>query len=93
MSKKHMSLKRTMLQKPGVREAYDALAPEFELARELIAARMRAGLTQADVAKRMGTTQSAIARLEGGKLPSIRTLKRYADATGARPVVRLVQAK
>lgn len=52
-------LKTELLANPAVRQAYDAQAPEFELARELIAARTRAGLTQGDVAALMGTTQSA----------------------------------
>ncbi|MBI3090781.1 MAG: helix-turn-helix transcriptional regulator [Candidatus Tectomicrobia bacterium] len=80
-----------MLADAEVRHAYDALAAEFDLARELIAARARAGLTQAQVAERMGTSQSAVARLEGGRrLPSMTTLLRYAEATGSRPVVKLV---
>ena len=60
-------LKAALLADPAAQAEYDALAPEFDMARELIAARGRAGLTQADVAQRMGTTQSVIARLEGGK--------------------------
>ena len=53
----------------------DAQAPEFELARELISARMRAGLTQGEVAARMGTTQSVVARIESGRgTPSMRTV-------------------
>jgi transcriptional regulator with XRE-family HTH domain len=50
-----------------VRQAYDAQAPEFELARELIAARTQADLTQGEVAARMGTTQSVVARIESGR--------------------------
>ena len=68
------------------------MAPEFEIARALIAARARAGLTQAQVAARMGTTPSVVPRLESGRLPSIRTLERYAKATGARPVFKPVAA-
>lgn len=83
-------LKTEMLADPATTVEYDALAPEFDMARELITARSRAGLTQADVAQRMGTTQSAVARLEGGKRhPSMRTVQRYAQACGARAVVRL----
>jgi DNA-binding XRE family transcriptional regulator len=93
MTLPHKTLKAALLRKPAVRKAYEALAPEFELARELIAARTRAGLTQAQVAGRMGTTQSVVARLESGRLPSLRTLLRYARATGARPVFKLVAAK
>jgi hypothetical protein len=51
-------LKAELLANPAVRQTYDAQAPQFELARELIAARTLAGLTQGEVAARMGTTQS-----------------------------------
>jgi transcriptional regulator with XRE-family HTH domain len=85
------SLRSRMLASPDVRREYDALAPEFDVARELIAARTRAALSQAELARRMGTTQSAVARLESGRrLPSLTTLARYAEATGARAQVRLV---
>ena len=84
------TLKAQLLADPSTRAAYEAQAPEFDMARELIAARSRAGLTQSDVAQRMGTTQSVIARLEGGKgVPSMRTVQRYAKAVGARAVVRI----
>lgn len=87
------ALKAELLADADVRAAYDAQAPEFEIARELIAARTRAGLTQTDVAERMGTTQSTVARLEGGKAaPSLRSVQRYAQAVGARAVVRLEHA-
>ncbi len=67
------------------RKEYAALGDEFELARLMIQARARAGLTQAQVAKRMRTSQSVIARLEGGRAkPSMNTLRRFARATGAR---------
>lgn len=83
-------IKRELLETPATQAAYEAQAPEFDMARELIAARSRAGLTQSDVAQRMGTTQSVIARLEGGKgVPSMRTVQRYAKAVGARAVVRI----
>lgn len=83
-------LKQSMLQDPATKAEYDALAQEFDTARELIAARARAGITQAELALRMGTTQSAIARLESGKrTPSIDTVQRYARAIGCRAVVRL----
>ncbi len=78
------------LANPAVRQAYDAQAPEFELARELIAARTQAGLTQGDVAARVGTTQSVVARIESGRgTPSMRTVQRFASAVGARAVVRI----
>lgn len=84
------ALKRELLDKPGVRAAYDAQGAEFAIVHELIAARMRAGLTQEQLAQRMGTTQSVIARLEGGKrTPSMSTVQRYAQAAGCKAVFRL----
>ncbi|WP_288126692.1 helix-turn-helix transcriptional regulator [Thiomonas sp.] len=84
------NIKRTLLAVPEVRTEYDALGDEFAIAREMIAARARAGLSQAEVAQRMGTTQSVVARLESGKRPpSLRTVQRFAQAVGARAVVRL----
>ncbi len=69
----------------GDREAYEELGPEFELARSLIEARTRAGLTQAQLASRMQTTQSVIARMESGRVrPSTKTLEKVARATGTR---------
>ena len=70
---------------PDYREAYERLGPEFDLARTLIEARTRAGMTQAELAARMKTTQSAVARLESGRVPpSTRTLEKVARATGTR---------
>ena len=87
------TLKAQLLADPSTRAAYDAQADEFAVARELIAARTQAGLTQADVAERMGTTQSTVARLEGGRsVPSLRSLQRYAHAVGCRAVVHLKHA-
>jgi ribosome-binding protein aMBF1 (putative translation factor) len=68
---------------PAYVKEYDALEEEFALVTAIIKARATAGLTQHELARRMKTTQGAIARLEGGKtLPSTRTLKRFAEATG-----------
>lgn len=84
------TLKRELLANPEVQAAYEAQVDEFSIVRELIAARMRAGLTQSQIAERMGTTQSVIARLEGGKrAPSIGTVQRYAEAAGCKAVFRL----
>jgi transcriptional regulator with XRE-family HTH domain len=70
---------------PAYRDEYERLGPEFELARALIEARTMAGLTQAELALRMGTTQSVIARLESGRVqPTTATLQRLARATGTR---------
>ncbi len=68
---------------PEFRAAYDALEEEFALASALI--RARADLSQAELARRMGTSQSAIARLESGRSrPSTRTLRKFAEATGMK---------
>lgn len=73
------------LEDPEYRKEFERLGPEFELARALIAARTRAGLTQHQLAERMRTTQSVIARLESGRVrPSTATLERFAAATGTR---------
>jgi transcriptional regulator with XRE-family HTH domain len=70
---------------PAYRAAYDALDDEFSLVAAIIKARLDAGLTQAEVAQRMNTTQAVVARLEaGGRQPSTRTLRRFAKATGHR---------
>ncbi|WP_375306791.1 helix-turn-helix transcriptional regulator [Bradyrhizobium sp. A11] len=70
-------LKARLLANPKVKAEYDALAPEFEIAAELLRARLRAGFSQAELATRMGTSQSTIARLESGQtLPSTKTLLR-----------------
>ena len=76
---------RRWRKEPGYAEEYAALEPEFSLVAEIIKVRAAAGLTQQQLAKRMKTTQAAVARLESGRsLPSTRTLKRFADATGHR---------
>ena len=65
--------------------AYDALGEEFDLARALIEARAAAGLSQSQLAKKMKTSQSYIARIEGGKVrPSTDALERFAHATRTR---------
>ncbi len=79
---------------PTFRREYDRIGPEMELAFQLAEARRRAGLSQAELAKRMGTSQSTIARLEAGRgLPSSRTLTRFAEATGARVRIQVLPAE
>jgi transcriptional regulator with XRE-family HTH domain len=79
------TLKRKWLKEPDFKEGYDALAPEFAIASLLIEARTKAKLSQAELAKKMGTSQSTIARLESGAAkPSLSTLERFAKATGMR---------
>ena len=76
-------LKERFMEDPEFRE-------EYALVEALVRARTAAKLTQAEVARRLGTTQSAIARLEGGQVsPSFATLRRYAEATGTRLTVGL----
>ena len=69
--------------------AYEALSPQYELAQRLIEARNIAGLSQADVAKRMGTKQSAISRIESGQNLSVDKLRQYADALGRKVSIEL----
>ena len=84
-------LHKNWIKDPEYKIAYDGLEDEFILARELIAARTRAKLTQKQLAKKMRTSQSAIARLESGECnPSISRLKRYAEATGTQLKVELL---
>jgi ribosome-binding protein aMBF1 (putative translation factor) len=86
-------IKAELLADPEVKREYDALAFEFEFSAELLRARLRAGLSQAELAQRMGTSQSAIARLESGQtLPSTKTLLRFAQATGSKVELRLSAA-
>jgi transcriptional regulator with XRE-family HTH domain len=82
--------------RPGVKKAYDDLAEEFAFLDEVLKARAQSGLSQAEVAARVGTTQSAIARLESAAAkhsPSIATLRRYANALGYKLEIRLVKKK
>lgn len=77
--------RRWMRDDPEYRREFIALEEEFALASALIAARARAGLSQAQLAERMNTTQEVIARLESGRVrPSTRMLERLAKATGTR---------
>jgi predicted transcriptional regulator len=78
------------LKDPKFRKEYKSFEEEFAVARELIKARTIAKMTQAQVAKKMGTSQSAVARLESGKVGSLASLKKYARATGTKIEFRLV---
>lgn len=84
-------LKKKLMSNPEFREEYERADAEFQLIEALVRARTRAKLSQAEVARRVGTTQSAIARLEGGGVsPSVSTLRRYAEATGAKLEINLI---
>lgn len=88
------TIRRELLTNTRTRAEYDALTDEYAIARELIAARTRAGLSQEEVAQRMGTTQSVVARLESGKRPpSMRTVQRFAQAVGGNLVLRIEQTR
>jgi transcriptional regulator with XRE-family HTH domain len=79
------ALRRGWSKDPDYKTAYDALGEEFQLGRALIEARTRAGLTQTQLARRMKTSQSYVARIEGGRVrPSTDALERFAQATGTR---------
>ena len=83
-------LKKAFLKDAANKAAYDQLAPEFDLARKMIAARAAAGLSQAEVATRMGTRQSEVSRIESARQNiSIAKLSRYAQAVGATLDIRL----
>lgn len=79
----------------GFVEAYDSLGLEYQVADQMLKARARAGLTQDAVAELMGTTKSAVSRLEsaGKHAPSLATLKRYAEAVGCELQVKFVRRK
>jgi ribosome-binding protein aMBF1 (putative translation factor) len=86
------NLKRRWMRDPEFRREYEALEPAYQLARALIEARSRAGLTQAQVAERMGTTQSVVSRMESGHhLPSMSRILAYAKATHSYPKLVLVK--
>lgn len=75
---------------PEYAQAFADMEEEFQLVRELIKARIKSGLTQKQLAEKMGTTQSSVARLESGSsLPSLRSLKKYAYATGSKIKISL----
>ena len=92
---KHSELKEKALRRKKVKTEYDALEPEFKLLRELLKARQNAGLSQADVAKKMGTKAPAITRLEsslssGKHSPSIATIKKYAEALDCHLEIKVI---
>jgi transcriptional regulator with XRE-family HTH domain len=89
----HKELKARALESAAVRDEYEILDEEFALIDEFLKARAVAGITQAEVARRIGTTQSAVARLESGSgkhSPSLSTLRKYAHALGCRLELKLV---
>lgn len=94
VSHDHEAFLERARKRKGFDDAYSELEDEYLLVRELLSARTYAGLTQEEVAAAMGTTKSAVSRLEGvGKhSPSVSTLKKYAQAVGCDVEIRLVPA-
>ena len=91
----HEELKAKALANPDVKAEYDALAPEFSLLREMLSARKSAGLSQAEIAIKMGTKAPAVTRLEssltsGNHSPSLATIKKYAEAVNCHVEIKLV---
>jgi len=91
----HKELKNKALKKPLVKKEYKTLEPEFSLLREMLRARKKVGLSQAQIAERMGTKSPAITRLEsslssGKHSPSLATIKKYAEALGCRLEIKIV---
>lgn len=92
----HKELKKKALKKLAVRKEYDNLEPEFSLLKEMLRARRKAGLSQAQVAERMGTKSPSITRLEsslssGKHSPSLATIKKYVEALNCRIEIKIIQ--
>ncbi len=84
------TFKREALRNPELKREYEKLTPRYELISELISARTKKGITQKDLAKKMGTTQSSIARLEAGNInPSLGFLEKIASVMGYKLTVQL----
>lgn len=81
-------VKKEWLKDPGVKKEYDRLAPQYAVISQLIAIRSKKGLTQKELAKRLDTKQSAIARLESGNYnPTLEFLQKTAEALGRKLVI------
>jgi DNA-binding XRE family transcriptional regulator len=92
VSHDHEAFLKKASKRKEFRKAYEDLEEEYRLTREMLAARSKFGLTQEAVAELMGTTKSAVSRLEaaGKHAPSLTTLKKYARAVGCRLEIKLV---
>ena len=90
----HKQLRAKALGQANVKAEFEKQSDEYALLDEFLKARADQGLTQAQVAERIGTTQSAVARMEYGSgkhSPSLATLSRYAEALGCKLEVRLIR--
>jgi DNA-binding XRE family transcriptional regulator len=91
---KHEDIRKKLLARKGVKDAYEAMSEEFTALDVLLKARKQAKLTQEEVAARMGTTKSAVSRLESSLTsekhsPSVATLRKYALACGKKLVLSI----
>ncbi len=95
MKRQHLDFtiwKKKALSNPKFKAEYNKLQPEFALIRAVIEARMEKGVTQKELAKRIGTKQSVISRLERGRAnPTVSFLKKLADALYTRLEIRFVR--
>jgi len=86
----YMKLKREMLKNPKVKKAYNDLGLEFSIIRQILDKRLKRGMSQKDLAKKIGTRQSAISRLESGKYnPTVFFLKKVSEALGSKLEVKI----
>ncbi len=83
--------KQGQMKDPEFKKAWDSLDPEFKLMESMIRARERAGITQAELARKIGTKQPALSRLERGgfRKATVETLKKIADALDANLIIEL----
>lgn len=97
MKRKHLefiTFKKQALKNPKIRAEYERLQPEFALINEVLRARSEKGITQKDLAEKVGTKQSVISRLESGRAnPSVAFLKRLAQALNSHLEIRFIQPK
>jgi DNA-binding XRE family transcriptional regulator len=90
----YSKFKKRMAKRKGYRKAYDALKPEYDLIRLCLDARLATDMTQAQLARKIGTKQSSIARLESGSYnPSVKFLQKVAKALGKTLQIRFVAAR
>lgn len=83
-------LEKQLLADPKTKKEYDKLAPRYAVISTLIAARNKKGLTQKELAQKIGTKQSAIARLESGSVnPSVEFLQKIAQVMGYKLTIQL----
>ena len=97
MKRKHLdftTFKKQALKNPKIKAEYERLQPEFALINEVLRARIEKGITQKDLAERVGTKQSVISRLEAGRAnPSVAFLKKLAQALNSHLEIRFIQPK